>query len=233
MTVLTDRKQITLQSGILQVFCFFLIFSFKLPNNIYLSNIIYFLLLISQISRLNLRNAQANRFYILFIVIVALSTIISIFEEGSITGRNIIQLLFTFQYFILILDFGIGSEKIMKKIYFFGLVEALYLLVSFLFLKGIPVSFISLFTVDKKWGYGIIPNFPNGLVPSLLIVLYFSRKYKRRLIETIIIVGALLVTTSRAALLGILLVLGYWELKNTKNNILHFFYQYYSSLYYH
>lgn len=180
-------------------------------------------MLVSQINRLNFWNDKANKYYILFIFTVILSTVINAYEKGIVTGRNFSQLLFTFQYFILIVDLGIETEKIYKKIYFFGLIEALYLVVSFLLLRGVPISFLSLFTIDKNWGYGVIPNFPNGIVPSLLIVLFFSGKYRRRLIEITIIIGALLVTTSRAALVGIILILSYWvmgKINRQRNKLL-------------
>lgn len=196
-------------------FCFFLVFIYDIFH-IYIANIIFFCFLILYLLKhqkvLIIKNRVAQLFCILFISWATISTAFYIIEMQEITARTIIQYLFTLQYIILLVSINIKKDQFELWIYRFAVLNALFIITLYFYYNGfLPFG-------DELWGYKCIPGWPNSTPIPLLMGLWLSYKNKNSITGKILIYLTLFLTTSRAAILGGLIITCYFLLSRIKYN---------------
>lgn len=198
------------------IFYFLLVFMYSI-SHLYISNIIYYSILIKQIIFNEIKisipkNNLSIVFFILFVIWVSISSIYYTLSTGFIDSRSIIQFLFTLQYFILIIQLNINYNFFEKYLYFFSILLSFIIIVFFLYLFFTQKSSIASFK-DNLMAIKYISGWPNTTALPLIIALWLSfKKNKSNIIKFMFIIAASL-TTSRGAYLGIFLIVIYFMIK--------------------
>jgi len=156
-----------------------------------------------------------NALFFLFTMWVIISTVLFVADNGNVTMRNLMQFLFTIQYFIFIIDYKINLKKFEKWVFRFCILLS-SLIIIFFISSGQYKSISMLYTSGRLWAQGYIPGWPNSTPIPLLVGLWLSFRDKKHNIFKIMIIMALIVTSSRVALLGIALILLYSIFKKIK-----------------
>lgn len=202
---------------LLAIFSFFTVFMLSYKN-IYLSNIVFFILFYKSFSVRNIDRRMLFTF-LLFELCVIVSTLVFISEYGVLSNRILTQFLFTSQYIIFCFYF---DSQTMKKIIVwsraFGYILSIYIIVVLLFTgtyKLLGSSFLS--ATNRMWGFGYIPQWPNGIPLSLVFILWIELREESPdwLLSCLCGLTAIL-TTSRIGLLGTVLVVFYFLLMQYK-----------------
>lgn len=197
------------------IFSFFLVFAFQFKNSIMYSNLIFYILVIYYCFT-HKKNPgfklELLAFFLTFYLIVIISVILYSYKYG-VNSRNIIQLLFTSQYVIFAFSIDFNYKFIKKVIYFFSILASIYLIYVLIITKTI-FNLSSIFTIDRMWAMNYIPGWPNTFPIPLLFALFINFKEKLNKLVRILLIFALILTTSRSALLGILLIIIYYIFKN-------------------
>lgn len=196
---------------------FTLVFMYAI-SSVYAANIIYYILLLKEILKKGTivikKNKLANWFYLAFIIWATISTFIFIIEYSNISTRNIIQYLFTLQYFVLIINIKFKVDKFELWIYRFSIMLSLTIIVLYAYFVNIAPSVRD----DDLWAVKFIPGWPNSVPIPLLMGLWLSFRKRSHIFIKLLIFMALFLTTSRIGLLGGLIVFGYFLLKKAQKN---------------
>jgi len=208
---------------------FFLVFEYGL-GSIPVSNILYYFILFQNANKKGVglkikirKGIKTNIFFLLFIIWATTSTIIYNLSYVNFSTRSAIQFLFTLQYFIFIIEFNINIEKFEKWLYRFSLILALGMIFLFILLHQYS-NIAFLYSSGRGWANGYIPGWPSSVPIPLLFGLWLNIKKKKSKIFGLIIVMALLLTTSRGAMLGIVAIISYFQFKKMKTNKLKWFF---------
>lgn len=195
------------------LFCFTLMYMISI-GNVYIANILYYLLLIRDIlktGRLRIKNNVYSKiFYILFIFWVTISTVSSI-NDYEFTFRSVVQYMFTLQCIVLILPIKLNEIKFEFWIYRFSIMLSILILTLYAYFSYTSPGILQ----DDLWGVSFIPGWPNNPPIPLLVGLWMSFKNNKHFLGKIIIYIALFITTSRIALLGGLVIAFYFILKRS------------------
>lgn len=195
------------------VFCFTLMYMIGI-GNVYIANILYYILLIRDIlktGRLRIKsNAYSKALYILFIFWVTISTVSSI-NDYDFNFRSVIQYIFTLQCIILILPIGLNEVKFESWIYRFSIMVSMLILILYAYFLYISPEVL----LNDLWGDNYIPGWPNSTPIPLLVGLWLSFKNKQNFLGKMIIYTALFITTSRIALLGGFVIAFYFIFKKS------------------
>lgn len=199
------------------ILCFFIVFIYSL-GSLYFANIIYYLLFAKQVIGNRgkiyvVSNTPAKIFLLLFILWTTISTFIYWILSGAVDSRSIVQYIFTLQYFIFLVPLTFDTKVFEKSIYWFSLIYSAIIIGMFIYLTAITPGFsISLYK-DNTTALKYIPGWPNTTPIPLLVALWMTFKYKKFLGAAIVFITAAMLTTSRGAYLGILMILVYFVLK--------------------
>ena len=134
--------------------------------------------------------------------------------ENGLKTREIIQYLFTLQYFVLILNIRIPWDKFEILIYRFTVLLALIIISLHTYFYFTSPSVL----YDEMWAVKYIPAWPNGVPIPLLMGLWLSFYKQKHFMIKLLIILALFFTTSRLAILGGLIIVGYYLLRKSKYN---------------
>lgn len=203
------------------VYSFFMVFLFNI-NFLYYSNIIYYVLFVKGIikSRGRIRlidNKEAKLFLSLFAVWTTISTYLYAIYLNKFDFRTVIQFLFTLQYIILIISLQIDYNKLKNWIYRFSIIMSIIIILVALseMFRLNQYSLSILFNNERA--YRIFPGWPNSIpIPLLLSLLVSLRNNKPKYLSLILVLG-LVLTTSRGAYLGVLVILIYYFYSIIKN----------------
>lgn len=183
-------------------------------GSLYIANILYFFILIKDIiitKKIKIsRNIYAKTFYFLFIIWVTISTIFS-FNEYKINFRTLIQYLFTLQCIILILPINLNSMKFEYWIYKFSVILSAFILLLFVYFFWTSPNTLN----NDLWAIKYIPGWPNSPPIPLLVGLWLSFEDRKNIFGKLIIYSALLITGSRIAFLGGIIIALYFILKRS------------------
>ncbi len=198
---------------------FFLIFVYAFGNGIVVSNIIYYFILLRKGLSEHIRitkKRKTNLLFLLFVTWVVISTFKYALSLNEFGIRNVLQLLFTLQYFVLIVDLNINIEKLEKWLFRFSILMSVEILILFILI--VNVRFFDLYSTERMWGLKYIPGWPNSTPIPLLFGLFLSFKNRKSLSYSLLIIVALILTSSRGALLGITVIISYFVFKNMRYN---------------
>lgn len=201
---------------LLVLMCFFLIFMYSI-NYVYISNILYYFVILNNVRKRQpvklVKNSFAIMMYFIFILWVTLSTAVFSFQTASFSFQNFIQYFFTLQYFILIIDIGFNCRKFELWIYRFSIVMSIAIIALF-FYTGTYNNVIQMYSNNRMWGESYLSGWPNDVVIPLLVGLWISiwKKSDDR-VGKILILVALALTTSRLGLLGGTLIVFFYCLR--------------------
>lgn len=212
----------------MMIFYFFLVFLYSI-NYIYFSNFIYYFLFIKEAAKRSnqirfISNRVAKAFLILFVVWVTISTFSYALYKNSFDLRTMIQYFFTLQYLILVVSFKIDFESFKRWIYRFSIAQSVIILVVSIFFMIQAKDFSLRILYDNEFAYKYFPGWPNTVPIPLLISLLIAFRNKKVLISKIILISALVLTSSRGAYLGIIFILTYYgfeKIRNSKDSILY------------
>jgi O-antigen ligase len=201
------------------VFSFFTVFAYQAVNGVMIANIIYYLILFKDILktktlRIN-KYPVINIFFVSFIIWVTVSTAIFAFSNGNLNSRNLIQYIFTLQYFIFIINLNIDYKIFEKWLYRFCVLLSIVIIILYIF-TGEFKNISYLHSSGQMWAIGFIPGWPTDVVIPLLIGLWLTIKQNKPKIYIAFLIIALLLTATRAAIVGIILIILYFVLKGTK-----------------
>jgi len=198
------------------LFCFTLVFMYDI-SSIFIANFLYYIYLFKELIKkgdIIIKNKPALWFYMAFVIWATLSTLIFGIEYSNMSVRTAIQYLFTLQYFVLILNLSIEKEKLELWIYRFTLLLSMAIIVFYLYFWMTSPSIVT----NDMWGAKYFPGWPNSTPIPLLMGFWLSFRKQSRIITKAVIFMALFLTTSRIALLGALIISGYFLLKKTQKN---------------
>lgn len=140
--------------------------------------------------------------FLLFMIVATLSTFYYIIDTNSINFRNIIQYGFTFQYIILILNSFFERHKFENLIFKSVILYSFFIIALYLFFNLMYPEKMSYDT----WAIGIVPGWPNSPPISLLVGLWIGLKRRFNIKWIPFIYLALLITESRIAILGAIII---------------------------
>ena len=103
--------------SLLFFFCFFIVFMYQILENVMVSNVFYYAILLKNLvtsKRLGVRRDIVTKIYLLFFLWVLISTLIFSISVQEVSIRNLAQLFFTIQYFIFVVDFKMDVRKFEK-----------------------------------------------------------------------------------------------------------------------
>lgn len=193
------------------IFGFFTVFMLSYKN-IYISNILFYILFYKSFS---VKNIDRRIFltFMLFELCVIVSTLTFISQYGVLSNRMLTQFLFTSQYLIFCIKFDPqGMRKLVIWFKVCGYLLSIYIVFVLVFTgtyKLLGFGFLS--ASNRMWGFGYIPQWPNGIPLSLVFVLWLELREEHPNWIFVCLSGfAAILTTSRIGLLGTLLVLGYF-----------------------
>lgn len=203
------------------ILAFFTVFMYQLFGSLMVSNVIYYFLLLRSIIGKKtisyIKNKRINMWLFLFIMWVTVSTSVYVLQNDSVEFRNIVQLFFTLQYIVFIIHLSIDWSKFESWVFRFSVFLSALILVLFA-LIGPYNDIPSLFTAGRLWAQDYIPGWPNTTPIGLLFGLYIGMKKNKPAICKVVLILALILTTSRAAILGVVLILSYFVYKKTSSN---------------
>lgn len=187
-------------------------------GNVYIANIVYYFLFLKQLidnkgKIVITQNLSARIFFVLFIFWATFSTFYYSLTTGLMDSRNLIQYVYTLQYFVLLVPLAINEEIFEKWVYRFSLLFSVLIIGFFMYLLLTTPNFSIALYKDDPMAVKYIPGWPNTTPIPLLIALWISFKNKEFFGSKIILIAAAVLTTSRGAYLGIFLVVGYFILK--------------------
>lgn len=194
------------------VLAFFLVFMFQTVGGVMIGNIFYYAVFIKSIAlRRSIRIIKSpitNTLLISFLIWAFISTLLFAMESGGFNQRNVIQFLFTMQYLVFIIDIGIDSKLLEEWLFKYSVMLSIAIIALYFFL-GEFHHFASLYTTRRLWAKEFIPGWPNTTPIPLIFGLWLGMRRKNSRISQILMIVALILTSSRVALFGILAVYAY------------------------
>ncbi len=194
-------------------FCFSLVFLYSI-NNIQIANILYFFYFIKNYivdeDKLKINFNLSFVLYCSFVVWVSLSTIAYFVEMQYLDIRFIVKYLFTLQYAVLIMPLKLNEKKFEVSIYRFSIILSVMIILLFFYFAIFNREFLIIGMQTRLWAVDFIPGWPNSTPIPLLLGLWLSFRNQFGFIGKIIIYIALILTFSRGALLGLLLITGFF-----------------------
>jgi len=188
---------------------FFLVFMFQTIGGIMIGNILYYIVLMRTIFlRRSVRIKRSpirNGFLVCFVSWSLLSTVLFALERSAFDGRNAIQFIFTMQYLVFVVDIEIDSKLLEEWLFRFSVMLSIVIIALYLF-TGEFQYFSSLFTTRRLWAQNFVPGWPNTTAIPLIIGLWLGMKKNCSRIFRILMITALVLTSSRVAMLGILAI---------------------------
>lgn len=201
---------------ILIIFAFFSVFMYQIIGSLMISNIVYHAVLTKDIIRRKSLSISDNRsaiiWLILFLSWVTISGIVFAIEHNAVSLRNLIQYFFTLQYVIFIINLRVGWNKFEKWVFRFSVILSIAIIFLFI-ITGEFNNISTLFGSGRMWAKDYIPGWPNSTPIPLLFGLFLSFKLKKNIFLKFVFISALVLTTSRGALLGLVLILLYFSYK--------------------
>lgn len=196
-------------------FYFSLVFIYSI-SNIYLASIIYLVVLMKDIlvhgKLYFVPNRYAQLFYLLFIVWVAVSTTVYSVETGEFSVRLLIQFFFTLMYFVLLIPIKLNNDKFELWIYRFSVILSISIISLYVYFYLFSPAILT----DDLWASKYIPGWPNSTPIPLLMGIWLSFRKNFSSVGKIILFIGLFITGSRIALLGGVIIILYFLIKNVK-----------------
>lgn len=207
------------------IFYIFLVFLFSI-NHIYISNLIYYLILaINTVKNKGRIKFVPNTFLIFFVFMflfwVTISTFLYAIYSSKFDSRTIIQYIFTLQYLILIINLEMDMNHISKWIVRISVIQALTIIIFALYTMLSSQNFTLLILYDNAIMYQYFPGWPNSIPIPLMFSLMVCFKERKSIFLKLIIILAMVLTTSRGAYLGIILILAYYGFRLIKKKKYH------------
>ena len=197
---------------LLVIFVFSLVFLYQIKN-VFWANFIYYLWYLKE-PKISITNKKCFVFYIIFMIEIVVSMIYYKYVlHGTFSNHVLLQFMFSLQYYILFLKINIDTKKFEKYFITFAVTLSTIIIISFFIVVGIS-GIPTLFTLGRLWGKGFLPGWPNVIIIPLLYGEFFllentSTIWEKWYFKGIIIIACIL-TTSRAGLLGIACIGGYF-----------------------
>lgn len=164
-----------------------------------------------------IHNSRAILFMFLFLTWVTITTFSYAIYSNKMDMRTVTQFIFTFQYIILVLSLNVNYDHLKNWIYRFSVLMS-FLIIGVALYEMIRMNRYSLSILFRNdLAYQLFPGWPNSIPIPLLFSLLISLKNKKPLVFSISIMLGLILTTSRGAYLGVLLILVYYFYSNVKN----------------
>lgn len=190
------------------ILSFFSVFWYKISDALFISNFIFFIYVFwkwtfkkENIKVLNSKSLLALLFYYLFVFI---SILVGIINGKALSLRIVFQFLFSLQYlfFVIRVDFT-NFEKYYKR---FSIVLSCAIIVMFFVTKTFMYG-ANFYVLNRFWARPFIPAWPNGIVISLLFGLFlYVKQEKLKWQPILILIVAVVLTTSRAGLVGMMIL---------------------------
>lgn len=197
---------------------FTLVFSYSI-GGIMISNIVYYFILIDSVIRqkgvvfVKQQRISTIIWFFLMILFTLLSVLIYYSTTTSVfTTRSLVQLLFTLQYFVFLINLNLDTKKIGKYILKFSLILSILIIIFYL-ITGEFRNISNLFGTGRMWGSEFFPGWPNTTHIPMLIGLFLNIKKGNKTINNMIYVTAIFLTTSRGGILGAVLIIIYFNIK--------------------
>lgn len=201
---------------------FFTIFAYQIFDVIMIANVIFYIILFYDIFRNKSLRLKKDHsliiWFLLFILWATLSTAFFAFIDDNFSFRtNIVPYLFTLQYFIFIIFLDMDLKYFEKWLFRFCVFLSLFIICLFV-IKGEYKNIYHLYSSGRLWANNIIPGWPNSTPIPLLFGLWVAIKEKKPRVYSLSLIIALMLTTSRTALLGIIIVFTYFLFKRLNKN---------------
>lgn len=212
--------------SIIMCFCIVLLPSI---GSLYYSNILYYGLLAAN-GKVTIRNNNAFRMYIAFIVVYFLSIInYLVVLHGSYDQRLIIQFIFTIQYFVLLIGYRFDIEEFD---HIFNIVCTIYSIVIIAaFFKHVNLGGLFFFVHQREWGQDIFNSWPNTtglpIMFSLFLMMQKEKSFLTHWLSKVLMLVALFLITSRTTLLGAAIIIFYFLLAPRADSITQHFKKYF------
>lgn len=204
------------------IFNLFLVFMYSI-NYVYYANIIYYIILLKETVRKRgkinfIANSTVNLFMLMFFVWITFTTFGYAIFINNFDVRTVVQYLFTLQYIVLVLSINIDFERVERWTYRFSMVMAVTIVIVAVYIM-FQTQFFSLRVLyNNEFAYKLFPGWPNSTPIPLLISFYVASKNRKKIIYKIVLFFALILTTSRGAILGVLIIIGYYTLTKIKKS---------------
>lgn len=202
------------------ILAFFVVFMYQILGSVMICNLLYYFSLLKEIllkgSVSIYKNIRVKIWLSLFLLWATVSTVVYSIDTNELTIRNIIQYIFTLQYFVWIVRLNIDWKKFDEYIFKFSLIMSVLIIVMY-FATGQFIHIGNMFTTGRMWGTKFFPGWPNTTPVPLLFALFIGLKNSKSKVANSILIIGLVMTTSRGALLGIVSILAYFIFKKVKN----------------
>ena len=188
-------------------------------ENIYVANIVFFIWVILRACagyrhyELNKTNFLIFAFYIGWNIF---SMFVFILQYRYLSVRNIVQLVFNFQYLILLVYGSIDKEKLQRAMHVCSLALALAIIglwITKMSMMNIP----SLIVNYRMWAEGYIEGWPNSTILPLVFGIFLELKVSRNnlrllsLLRVGVLLFAVLLCGSRTGYIGAAFVIAYFS----------------------
>lgn len=209
------------------IFYFFLVFLYSI-NFIYYSNFIFYVIFIKEAIRRSdqtrlISNKIAIVLLVLFLVWATISTLSYSLYRNSLDLRTMIQYFFTLQYLILVVTFKINYDLFKSWIFRFSILKSAIIVIVSIFFMFQAKNFSLEILHNNAFVYRYFPGWPNSVPIPLLISLLIAFRNRKNFIWKVLLILGLVLTSSRGAYLGIILILSYYgfeKIKSSKNGML-------------
>lgn len=204
------------------LFYFFLVFVYSIQS-IYYANILYYVVFIRGIiadkGRIRLiNNTIAKLFLFSFILWVTISTAIYAIQTNHIDFRGVIQYVFTLQYLVLIISTNQNYNSFKRWLYRFSILLSTAIIAVAIYIMIATKVFNLNILYNNTMAYKHFPGWPNTVPVPLLIALLISFANKKPFYSKIILISGLVLTTSRGAYLGTIIIVCYYAIYKIKLN---------------
>lgn len=193
------------------LYSFFCTFMFQI-GGIYIANIIFVFMLIVKFRTIRFNNRGALIWMLVFIAWSLVSSLIFYTEYKNFSIRNLIQLMFNFQYLFLGISIKYDYKKFDKIFITCSMILAIYIIVMYIY-SGAIYDANQLFYTGRMWGDGLIQGWPNSTALPLIFATYLVFKSEfntKKFLNIIVFYIATFLTTSRGCILGATIIIIYF-----------------------
>lgn len=195
---------------------FFTIFMFSIKN-IYILNILWIIYMtyLFAMSRVKL-DGKKNIIYLgIFYLWCLFSIIVYNVMFYKIQFRQILSLIFMFQYVFFDIKIYINKKLLYNWIVRWAIVLSIYILGIFIY-KGYFRQLAYWEGLIRFWGRGYIPGFPTNVVVPMLFSLFLAIYLNKNIAVKLLLSLAIFIVPSRAGQLGMIIIWMYFFIKYPK-----------------
>jgi len=188
-----------------KLFVFFSVFCYQI-SQVFISNFLFvfhFIIQISKNGKIVYNSGRLSRSLLfVFLGYIFLNTVVYSFLYIPLDIRGVVQLVYNFQYLFLVIYINFDYQLI-EKIIFRTVILLSHILVIHFIISGDSLELYKW----NEFSNTYFPGWTNTLPLYLILALFFNRKIKYSLYYNFVIIGAVVLTGSRGALLAVIGVL--------------------------